>query len=206
MIIKVAAMALIGILYTSTAQATSLKTGGGIFPPLGFIKFCAKNKSECTLERFSDTRKEVDLDSASWEKISAVHKQVNASIIPAHDIDIHGFMDHWSFAETGYGDCEDYALVKRNALLKKGFPPSALLLTTTITEQGERHVVLSVITNMGDIVLDNRFDKPRFLDSLDYYWLARQDPDNLMRWLAVKDQSKPQMVRAPLPFETYLSQ
>jgi predicted transglutaminase-like cysteine proteinase len=53
------------------------------------------------------------------------------------------------------GDCEDFALAKRDALIRAGFAPSALRLAYVKTRWGEDHAVLVVKTNRGQFVLDN---------------------------------------------------
>ncbi|MDR3438197.1 transglutaminase-like cysteine peptidase, partial [Telmatospirillum sp.] len=60
----------------------------------------------------------------------------------------------WSI-DTTYGNCNDYAVQKRKALLDKGYPASALSLSAVLTSWGEGHLVLTVRTDRGDYVLDN---------------------------------------------------
>ena len=67
-----------------------------------------------------------------------------------------GVADHWDFAEDGYGDCEEYQLVKRKRLVAAGFPRRALRLTAAIDEDGAPHAVMMVRTDRGDFILDNK--------------------------------------------------
>ncbi len=53
------------------------------------------------------------------------------------------------------GDCEDIALLKRRDLIEKGWPVGALLMTVVRQANGEGHAVLTVLTDRGDLVLDN---------------------------------------------------
>jgi len=48
--------------------------------------------------------------------------QVNKSIDPITDQDQWGVIDQWDFPNQGRGDCEDYALLKRQKLIELGFP------------------------------------------------------------------------------------
>ena len=59
-----------------------------------------------------------------------------------------------------YGDCEDYALAKRNALLNAGWPKDKLGLCVCYTQSGEGHCVLWVDTDKGSFILDNNYDFP----------------------------------------------
>ncbi len=49
--------------------------------------------------------------------------------------------------EDGYGDCEDYALLKRKMLMQAGWPREALLMTVVRDKKGEGHAVLTVKTD-----------------------------------------------------------
>jgi len=45
------------------------------------------------------------------------------------DLENWGVVERWSHPDDGYGDCEDYALLKRRMLIEAGWPREALLLT-----------------------------------------------------------------------------
>jgi hypothetical protein len=50
----------------------------------------------------------------------------------------------WSYPDDGYGDCEDYVLLKRRMLTQSGWPREALLVTVVRNEKDEGHAVLTV--------------------------------------------------------------
>jgi predicted transglutaminase-like cysteine proteinase len=81
---------------------------------------------------------------------------VNAEITARTDEDHLGAEDRWDFAEDGYGDCEDYQLVKRKRLVEAGFPRRALRMTVVIDEEGAGHAVMMLRTDRGDLILDNK--------------------------------------------------
>jgi predicted transglutaminase-like cysteine proteinase len=56
---------------------------------------------------------------------------------------------------SGRGDCEDFALLKRQLLIQRGWPASALSISVGTTAYGEAHAVLVVATANGEYVLDN---------------------------------------------------
>jgi predicted transglutaminase-like cysteine proteinase len=81
--------------------------------------------------------------------LQRVNSSVNARIRPRHD----GGVDVWT-AGASSGDCEEYALAKRRALISAGLPASSLRLAYVKTRSGEGHAVLIVKTGRGDMVLD----------------------------------------------------
>lgn len=112
--------------------------------PSGFYRFCAEHTVSCS-PRFGDVIPSVPM-------VDAVNRQVNAEMTPTAEAD---GADVWKVGGKT-GDCEDYALTKRAALLKAGVASSRLRLATGITSSGEGHAVLVVTTDVGDLVLDNR--------------------------------------------------
>jgi len=86
-----------------------------------------------------------------------------------------GVEDHWGLAEDGYGDCEDYQLVKRRYLVAAGFSRRALRMTAVIDGDGEPHAVLMVRTDRGDLILDNRRDSVLPWRRTGYVYLQRED-------------------------------
>ena len=70
--------------------------------------------------------------------------------------------DYWEtpkeFLICGYGDCEDYAIIKYFTLLKLGFEKDKLFITTAFEQYtGEYHMVLSYFEEKDKppLVLDN---------------------------------------------------
>lgn len=113
------------------------------------------------------------LTSADWADLSAVQAEINARVGYRADIDLYGLPELWTVADRE-GDCEDYALAKRRALLDLGWPVEALRLAVCQDETGGGHAVLTVDTDRGVYVLDNR---ARFVEpwaALPYRWIKRQ--------------------------------
>ncbi len=70
--------------------------------------------------------------------------------------------DYWEtpkeFLTCGYGDCEDYAIIKYFTLLKLGFSKEKLFITTAFEKySGQYHMVLSYFEskNKPPLILDN---------------------------------------------------
>jgi len=82
--------------------------------------------------------------------IRAVDRSVNHSIIPR---DEPPGQDLWQ-ADVRYGDCDDFTMTKRRALIRLGYPPRALRPRTFhIGKIG--HAVLDVHTSKRVYTLDN---------------------------------------------------
>ena len=82
--------------------------------------------------------------------------------------------DHWQ--ADWEGDCEDKCLAMRDSLIGEGWPLGALRLTLCTTETGEDHCVLSVETDRGVFVLDERAKSVVSWRGLPYAWIAREFP------------------------------
>jgi predicted transglutaminase-like cysteine proteinase len=123
-------------------------------PIKGWVSFCGQNPAECAVD--ASEPETVELTAQVWQTIIRINRHVNGSIKPATDKAHWGVEDRWDFAEDGYGDCEDYQLVKRRLLVEAGFPRRALLMTVVIDDEGQGHAVMMVRTNRGDYILDNK--------------------------------------------------
>jgi predicted transglutaminase-like cysteine proteinase len=130
-----------------------------ILPPVGMLVFCRGHGSQCRADSVSTVAMSPDLLSV----LQAINTRVNSSIRPRHDTG----RDTWTVGSSS-GDCEDYALTKRAALIRKGIPAGALRIATTTTRRGEPHAILVVKTSRGDFVLDNLRADVRTLGSTGY--------------------------------------
>jgi predicted transglutaminase-like cysteine proteinase len=121
--------------------------------PLGYQLMCLKNPRECKGGGTSTQ----SISTDEMKILNRINASVNRSIQPRHD---SAGTDVWTVNATS-GDCEEYALAKRRALIKAGFSPSALRLAYVKTRSGEAHAVLIVHSTKGDLVLDNLTSKIR---------------------------------------------
>lgn len=111
------------------------------------------------LSALSDTVSEL-ADATFFEKLQAVNSAANKSIKYAPDFNIYKKKDYWASANQtikhGYGDCEDYAILKHAMLLEAGVPASSMsLIVLKDTDRNLYHAVLAVSTNKGHLILDN---------------------------------------------------
>jgi len=80
------------------------------------------------------------------------------------------------------GDCEDYQLLKRRMLIEAGLPRRALRMTVVIDENGEGHAVLTVRTDRGDVILDNKSDEVLEWFRTNYRYIKRESAET-MGWV-----------------------
>ncbi|NIK86774.1 putative transglutaminase-like cysteine proteinase [Rhizomicrobium palustre] len=157
-------------------------------PPPGFVGFCLRFGDQCSSAK--DEAPVVALTPAVWSEIAQVNRHVNADIWPEEDRTHYGRAEYWTIPTDGYGDCDDYALTKRQQLAKLGLPMKALRMAVAITPQNDRHAVLTVATDHGDFVLDNLTDDIRGWEKTGYRWLARQDAANDWGWVTLDSSMK----------------
>lgn len=170
--------------------STSMPTAGVVAAPMGFVAFCAAHGEACAAGNSPGVAAPpVALTAATIAQLRTVNDEVNEAIWPAAERSASG--DTWSIAPT-YGDCDDYAVTKRDRLLKAGWPANTLLLATARTAGGERHAVLVAVTDRGDFVLDNLRSQVVAWSSAGYLWEARQTRENPKVWQALA--GGPQMV------------
>ena len=137
------AAALAGSLLVSTVAVQPAAAKGA---PMGFLLMCMEHPKECESGGASSV-KASDEVLATIKKVNAT---INKRIRPKPDTK----GDVWSVNVTA-GDCEDYVLAKRKALIRAGIPAASLRIAAVKTRRGEGHAVLIVNTSRGKIVLDN---------------------------------------------------
>lgn len=131
--------------------------------PIGFQLLCLKAPSDCK----GGGNDVANGGEETLSLLKRINTSVNNAIAPRSDVTV----DRWEVG-VGAGDCEDYVLAKRRALIKAGLPPSALRIAYVQTQSGEGHAVLVVKTTKGDFVLDNLDGRVRELDQLGYRIVA----------------------------------
>lgn len=159
-------------------------------PVQGWVKFCARHPEECAVDPSEPAT--VALSGRTWRTLNAVNKQVNASIKPKTDMEHWGTIDRWDIPEDGYGDCEDYQILKRKILVEQHrLPRRALRMTVVIDDQGEGHAVLMVRTDEGDIVLDNKRSAILPWHETGYMFVKREGQEGSAAWVSLGDRTSP---------------
>ncbi|WP_244598165.1 transglutaminase-like cysteine peptidase [Pseudohoeflea suaedae] len=169
---------------TSPAAHASvwLKTGGETSRPYGHVEYCRTHSADCRAQSANV------LPPANLSMLNHVNRTVNRSIKPMSDIKQFGKREYWT-ANTNAGDCEDFALAKRRALMARGFKPANLLLTMT-RRRGEAHTVLVARTRDGDFVLDNMLDDVLPVNRTGLGYVKMQSDRNSARWVNITGKTQ----------------
>ena len=170
------------LLQASFAPGASIGAphGGPAKPPSGYAGFCGRFPDQCTAPR--GAAHEVDLTDDVWNMLEEVNANINAAIIPEDDSVHYGTQEYWTIPTDGFGDCEDYVVAKRQALIRLGLPEPALRITVVFTPHFVRHAVLTVATDKGDYVLDNLRGEIVTGEKTGYAFVERQDPASPSGW------------------------
>jgi predicted transglutaminase-like cysteine proteinase len=106
-----------------------------------------------------------------------VNVQVNHDIAPKHDD-----VDRW-LPDAFAGDCEDFALTKRQRLIDLGWAPSQLLIAVVDDPGQGPQAVLIARTDQGDLVLDNLTDTVLPWQATGLTFLSRQSEKLPAMWV-----------------------
>jgi predicted transglutaminase-like cysteine proteinase len=186
-----AAIAVSSVFSVSTASAANpafTPEFGKSLPPVGFVKFCVSNPQEC--KGVGRRVNRVAMTPETWNTLFTINTRVNTTIAPVSDDELYGTPEHWTYPVKA-GDCEDYLLLKKRELENMGFDAGALLITVVLDEKNEGHAVLTVATDKGDYVLDNRRNDILLWNDTGYAFLKRQSQQDPRTWIALTDVKKP---------------
>lgn len=169
-------------LHRTTHQPLVIK--GSSKTPIGARQFCIERPDECRpVETASGP---VALTEALRRDLLEVNQALNDQVIGVTDEAYYQKREFWTYPD-GYGDCEDYALAKRRALVERGWPATALLMALVRQRNGDAHAVLVAVTDAGDLVLDNLVGDILDWDQTDYKFIKMQTPATLDRWVDIED-------------------
>jgi predicted transglutaminase-like cysteine proteinase len=152
-------------------------TEGRAVPTRAWAEYCNRLPSECQIDLAEPAA--IILNLTTWQAITTVNEQVNATIRALPDRQHWGVEDRWDYPDDGIGDCEDIQLLKRKLLVEQGLPRRALRMAVVFDEVREGHAVLMVLTDRGEFVLDNRRDSVLPWNQTGYIYLKREGSDGL---------------------------
>ncbi|WP_232629046.1 transglutaminase-like cysteine peptidase [Methylobacterium sp. Leaf118] len=168
--------------------SAGLTPGAEARPILAWTDFCQSYPEECAFDRAEPTR--ITLTPSVWSTLVAVNRRVNRLIRPVTDQEHWGRPDRWDLAEDGAGDCEDFQLLKRRLLAEAGLPRRAMRMTVVIDEKGEGHAVLTLITDRGDYILDNKTSAVTAWHETGYVFIKREGQDS-QAWVSLGGATSP---------------
>ncbi len=167
--------------------STSAMPHGTLSGPFGWRDFCQKYSDECIAKNIGSTS--INLTSEVWQTIRQINEWVNHTIQPVSDYDHWGVPESWDIPTDGKGDCEDYALLKRQTLTHLGLPTAALLMTVVYNRRHEGHAILTLVTDRGDYILDNQTDTIMGWKQTGYRFIERQSSGNPNIWVRLDDNA-----------------
>jgi predicted transglutaminase-like cysteine proteinase len=185
-----AAAALLVVLAGPAANARNerplfVSLGASARAPIGWIEFCNERKSECAGKPIE--ARDVVLTPSAWRDLTRINNWVNTRIKPLTDLEHWGVVERWSYPDDGYGDCEDYVLLKRKLLIQAGWPRQALLITVVRDKRGDGHAVLTVKTDKGEFILDNQNAEILLWSETSYRFVKRQSQSHPNTWVSLGD-------------------
>lgn len=158
-------------------------------PPIGWVDFCKDNPVDCDVATVDASA--LRMDRQVWTLITRINREVNAAVEQVEDIDHFGMLEKWAYPDDGKGDCEDIVLEKRRRLIQAGVPRSALLITVVRDEQGDGHAILTLRTDRGDYVLDNKTSRIRPWQATAYGFVKRQSQQHPDIWVTLDGSASP---------------
>jgi predicted transglutaminase-like cysteine proteinase len=164
-------------LFVSVGEATRA--------PIGWVEFCTQRPWECNVAPTAP--RDVALTAKAWKDLIRINKYVNERIRPMTDLEHYGVVEKWAYPDDGYGDCEDYVLLKRRMLMEAGWPREALLITVVRDKKGDGHAVLTVKADQGEFVLDNQNEDIVLWSESGYRFVKRQSQSDPNTWVSLGD-------------------
>ncbi|CAN5361291.1 transglutaminase-like cysteine peptidase [soil metagenome] len=130
----------------------------------------------------------IAVGGSQWALVETINRDINRSILQTDDQRQYAVSDYWNVpvarpGSRARGDCEDFVLAKRAALIARGVPGEALSIALVTTPWNEPHAVLLVASDRGDFVLDNLDERIFHWSRADLTWRSRQRPGDILKWI-----------------------
>jgi predicted transglutaminase-like cysteine proteinase len=170
------------------SPSAAIEKNGGARPVAAWVDFCRRHPTECAVD--TSEAATITMTSEVWRTILSVNRRTNARIKPKTDVEHWGVVDRWDFPDDGYGDCEDYQLLKRKLLAERGFSRRAMRMTVVIDDLGEGHAVLMIRTDRGDYILDNKTSAVLPWRDTGYTYVKREGQDSTA-WVSLGGVGSP---------------
>ena len=126
------------------------------------------------------------MPDAAFDAICSVNKQVNHSLTYKTDLANYDVIEKWAYPVNGFGDCEDYALLKRAKLVAAGVDPATLNVALCKDSAGNGHAVLAVDLPDATYILDNQTDEVKPWGMVPYRWDRVSIGGSFLEWRAIE--------------------
>lgn len=160
----------------------SMREFGEARAPFGFVSFCERNPSDCNAASGGESVARLTL--ARWTELVEVNTLVNANVAPVTDLELYNTVEYWTYPQSK-GDCEDYVLAKQRMLMDRGWPAGSLLITVVRDEENLGHAILTVATDYGDFILDNKNSGISYWQDTPYSFRKRQSQHDPLQWVSL---------------------
>jgi predicted transglutaminase-like cysteine proteinase len=187
---------------TTPEMSTPLALGMPTPAPAGYATLCQTTPAECPESRaglqqaaYTVPAARTGLSPQQWQLLNAVNRKVNEQVRYETDEERFGQPDVWALAST-VGDCEDYALTKRQLLWAAGWRTGDLSMALVESPSTGPHAVLVANTTQGAYVLDNASPWVMPWKETDYTWISAQDADGT--WRVAGDNARAMLVAAAI--------
>ncbi|MDA5094860.1 transglutaminase-like cysteine peptidase [Aliiroseovarius sp. KMU-50] len=170
------------LLSSGTAYAAGsyfVPNKGQVSAPPGARALCKTYQWAC-----SSSRKQAAIPG-EMQLVSKINSYVNRTTKPIEDSRQYGVKERWAMPTRRGGDCEDYVLAKKHALIGRGISPQRLLIATVLDRKRNSHAVLVYRSAQGDLILDNVTNRIKTWKDTRYLFLRMQDPNNPAHWVNV---------------------
>lgn len=171
--------------YAAGERVLYASLGESARAPIGWVEFCAENPRDC--KAGASQPRDIVMTQTAWKDLVRVNRWVNETVKPMTDQEHWGVIEKWSYPTDGYGDCEDYVLLKRKMLMDAGWPREALLITVVRDKKGEGHAVLTVKSDKGEFILDNQNEEVLAWTDTGYRFVKRQSQADANVWVSLGD-------------------
>jgi predicted transglutaminase-like cysteine proteinase len=161
---------------SASPSAATMREGAYALAPFSFVKFCLDYPGDCPKSAGAGR---IRLTTGRMAVLTSVNRAVNNAILPTPDTSAFRY---WRL-NVDAGDCNSFAVQKRHELIRRGWPAAALALTVAKTPWGEGHLVVTVRTDQGDLVLDNLRSNIVSWQRTGYDWIMRQSERNPQYWV-----------------------
>jgi len=142
------------------------------------LAFIEQDSGRISKNRVMDYQKNFSLlqNSSKKKQLTKTNFYLN-QLLPQYDQVIQKKENHWAtpkeFLIKGFGDCEDYVIIKYFSLIKLGFNEKKLFISVVKeTYSGGDHMVLSYFRRKGS--------SPLILDNLSFKILTLKQRKDLM--------------------------
>lgn len=156
--------------------------------PVAYQEMCEREPGLCEADRVAGelpgASPEAVLTPERWAELLRINAAVNATLREMPDSAIYGTSDFWTAGRTS-GDCEDFMIAKKQALIDAGWAADQLLYAVVQGLETAYHAVLVVRTDRGDLVLDNLRSEIVPWGESGYRFVIRQSKSDPRRWVRI---------------------